>query len=275
VSEIEELRRLVVGLAQNSKAEARRAERRHRRSMEERRLSPPHPLVYAEVAQPKPTAAPPKQISNHRKQPVARRAADVDLPDMPRGGGGGDVELSSLSSGNGDDGEPPVSLQLQGGVPLQGTREDELDDVASSAASEVLSVAVQPPSIVPSTAATQVECGDHFDYDNEQAGAPGVLGSATARISSSLNADLSASLEYADYDTFMDPPEDAVTSSGTAMVHPTPQDGSSNDIAHFVAILRSNREKLIATGLYGPQDPLIEEMDRKIEMYDRWCRQLY
>ena len=50
---------------------------------------------------------------------------------------------------------------------------------------------------------------------------------------------------------------------------------SSNDIAHFVALMKANREKLMNTGIYASHDPLIEEMDRKIEMYERWCRQLY
>ena len=50
---------------------------------------------------------------------------------------------------------------------------------------------------------------------------------------------------------------------------------SSNDIAHFVTLLKANRAKLIATGVYSERDSLIEEMDRKIDMYERWCRQLY
>ena len=260
VSEIEDLRRLVVGLVEQSKADerlARRAlRRRQRQASESNRGGATREsavVVYAEQA---PIASGSLKSSAGASKTAPRQASEAQAAE---------VELSSLSSGR--DREDNRADDCSDG--------SEKDDTTRAGASDFLQRRDEPPSANSSTVYERI------DDDPAASHRQSWLHSNTVRADNEDDDDL----ERVDDDEAIErilarhrglDNERRVPEEG-ASIAVNDHDGqhSSNDIAHFVTLLKANRAKLIATGVYSERDSLIEEMDRKIDMYERWCRQLY
>ena len=277
ISEIEELRRLVVGLVQQSKDEekfARKALQRRRQQLRDDAKASSKKnegavcsLVYAEQLAPEISRGQTTRTVDHKHFHSAKRSSEDTMPKHPGGDDECGVELSSLSSGR-DDGDGCAFVQRGQDGPTQ--KDTALDAEGVIAEDDVKSAC---------------SLSKEARQDDEYGGGFGRLHARDGSANSSTEydhvnlEDWHQEQQQGRRDFFFDQEaaqvETAVRHRREQQQQVEQQEHSSNDIARFVSILKANREKLIGTGVYSTHDPLIQEMDRKIEMYERWCRQLY